>query len=209
MTQTLCIFARAPEKGQVKTRLAKTLGDDVAMQVYRALLAHTGVVASQWPGLVRVYVAGDANRLHDSPLGAFTMASQTDGSLGARLMDGMSKALKESPSGAIAIGTDCPLLHVDHLTALATGLVNKPVAIGPARDGGYWGIAVNSLEAATVCFAEDLPWSTPTLMVATRKRLMAASIPCGHGELLDDLDTLADLNRAEAAGFRWSNQGSS
>ncbi len=47
--QTLCVFARAPIKGQVKTRLAKALGDDVAMQVYRALLAHTGMVAANGP----------------------------------------------------------------------------------------------------------------------------------------------------------------
>ena len=53
-TQTLCVFARAPIKGQVKTRLAKALGDDVAMQVYRALLAHTGMVASKWTGPVPI-----------------------------------------------------------------------------------------------------------------------------------------------------------
>jgi len=206
-TQTLCVFARAPIKGQVKTRLAKALGDDVAMQVYRALLAHTGMVASKWTGPVRVFVSGDINQLHDSKLGAFTLSSQSEGTLGARLLAGVSQTLKTSPSGVIAIGTDCPRLQIDHLTTLASGLQHAPVAIGPARDGGYWGIAVNTLAAAKVCFADDLPWSEQTLMVATRKRLSAAGIPCGHGELLNDLDTVADLNRAEAAGFRWSDQG--
>ncbi len=207
MTKTLCIFARAPIKGQVKTRLAKTLGDDVAMEVYRALLAHTGFVATQWTGPVRIYVAGDSNSLHDSQLGSFPMFAQKSGELGTRLLDGVSKALAETPNGAVAIGTDCPLLQIEHITALASHLANRSVAIGPSRDGGYWGIAVNSLETAQICFADDLPWSTQTLLVATRKRLSAANIPCGHGELLDDLDTLSDLNRAEAAGFRWGNQG--
>lgn len=208
MTQTLCIFARAPEKGNVKTRLAKMLGDEVAMEVYRALLAHTGFIAAQWHGPVRVYVAGNTNSFHDSQLGSFTILPQGKGELGARLFDGVSKALAENSAGAIAIGTDCPLLKVDHLTALASHLPTRSVAIGPARDGGYWGIAVKDLAAAKICFADDLPWSTQTLLVETRKRLSAANIPCGHGELLDDLDTLSDLNRAEAAGFRWGNQGS-
>jgi hypothetical protein len=187
--------------------LAKFLGDDVAMQVYRALLAHTGMVAAQWTGPVRVFVAGDVNQLHDSKLGAFALTSQSDGNLGQRLMAGVSETLKTSPHGVVAIGTDCPRLQIHHLTTLMTGLQHAPVAIGPARDGGYWGIAVNTLAAAKVCFAKDLPWSEQTLMVATRKRLSAAGIPCGHGELLNDLDTVADLNRAEAAGFRWSDQG--
>jgi uncharacterized protein len=207
-TQTLCVFARAPVRGQVKTRLSKGLGDDVAMQVYRALLSHTGTVAAKWRGPVRVFVAGDINSLHDSKLGAFTLTSQSEGkTLGARLLAGVTEMLKTSPTGVLAIGTDCPRLQLDHLTTLAAGLQHAPVAIGPARDGGYWGIAVKTLAAAKICFADDLPWSEQTLMVATRKRLSAANIPCGHGELLDDLDTIADLNRAEAAGFRWSDQG--
>ncbi len=40
-TNALLIFTRNPELGKVKTRLAKTIGDVDALQVYKDLLLHT------------------------------------------------------------------------------------------------------------------------------------------------------------------------
>jgi glycosyltransferase A (GT-A) superfamily protein (DUF2064 family) len=40
-TNALLIFTRNPELGKVKTRLAKTIGDADALQVYKDLLQHT------------------------------------------------------------------------------------------------------------------------------------------------------------------------
>jgi uncharacterized protein len=205
--QTVCIFAKAPEKGRVKTRLAANLGDDVAMQVYRALLEHTAQVMSQWQGNVRLFIDGDGKKLQLTPLGVYPMTAQKGNNLGARLLAGVTDALAQSPTGVVVLGTDCPRLTINHVNKLAQSLSTSDVAIGPARDGGYWGIAIKNVAAAKIVCAEDLPWSTPTLMMATRKRLSAAKITCGHGELLDDLDTVADLNRAEASGFRWQHQG--
>ena len=41
MKPALIIFVRNPEAGKVKTRLAKTIGADKALHVYRQLLTHT------------------------------------------------------------------------------------------------------------------------------------------------------------------------
>ena len=40
-TNALIIFTRNPQLGKVKTRLAKTVGDEKALQVYKDLLFHT------------------------------------------------------------------------------------------------------------------------------------------------------------------------
>ena len=40
---------RNPEKGKVKTRLAKTVGDDKALAIYIALMEHTRKIAEALP----------------------------------------------------------------------------------------------------------------------------------------------------------------
>ena len=39
--KALIIFTRNPELGKVKTRLAKTVGNDSALEIYKFLLKHT------------------------------------------------------------------------------------------------------------------------------------------------------------------------
>ena len=41
MKNALIIFVRIPELGKVKTRLAKDLGEEKALEVYKKLLQHT------------------------------------------------------------------------------------------------------------------------------------------------------------------------
>jgi hypothetical protein len=45
--RVLQVFAKAPEPGQVKTRLARTLGDQAAVDAYCALVDHTLGVAAE------------------------------------------------------------------------------------------------------------------------------------------------------------------
>ena len=43
----LLIFTRNPELGKVKTRLAKTIGAEKALAIYKFLLAHTKKVTEK------------------------------------------------------------------------------------------------------------------------------------------------------------------
>ena len=46
-TNLLLIFTRNPELGKCKTRLAATVGDQAALDIYNFLLQHTAKVTSQ------------------------------------------------------------------------------------------------------------------------------------------------------------------
>ena len=46
-TNVLLIFVKNSEKGKVKTRLASTVGDDEALEIYKKLLVYTRVIARQ------------------------------------------------------------------------------------------------------------------------------------------------------------------
>ena len=47
MTNALIIFTRNPELGKCKTRLAKAIGDEEALKIYKHLLQHTANVAKK------------------------------------------------------------------------------------------------------------------------------------------------------------------
>ena len=54
-TNLLIIFAKKPEMGNVKTRLAKSIGEENALKVYLKLLEHTHVVADKVNANKKVY----------------------------------------------------------------------------------------------------------------------------------------------------------
>ena len=43
MDNALIMFIKNPVKGKVKTRLAATIGDDMALAIYQKLLKHTHI----------------------------------------------------------------------------------------------------------------------------------------------------------------------
>ena len=196
--QLLC-FAKAPELGRVKTRLAVSIGDEAALAVYQELLRRTAAVCDAWPGSVRVFRTGDQETFLASPLGHLPASEQCNGNLGERLLYGAQACLADGP--LIIIGTDCPFINTDTLNELATGLAQHDICIGPAQDGGYWGIALSNIAAAEICFASDLPWSQETLLNETEKRLQLAGFTVARCAILDDLDHADDLQAAQAKDF--------
>ena len=46
MKNALIVFVRNPELGKVKTRLAKGIGQEKALDVYKLLLAHTNQITA-------------------------------------------------------------------------------------------------------------------------------------------------------------------
>lgn len=201
----LAIFAKAPRAGRVKTRLAAELGVDAALAVYRALLARTATAAADWSGAVTVHAAGDETDWAGTPLADLPRVAQAGEGLGARLRTGLDHELRQDPvAGVIAIGTDCPSIDCAALDEIARLLTRRAVVLAPAEDGGYWALGVGSHAAIDATCADELPWSRPELLTASEARCAAASLDWARGPRRADLDTLADLRRAEAAGFAWS-----
>lgn len=196
----LIIIARAPERGRVKTRLAKDLGDERTLLVYRHLLERVAAVAGAWPGPVGLLATGAESAWGESKLRRFPRRAQPDGSLGARIAAALRWGLDLAPT-TVAIGTDCPGMSTDHLARVAAGLGRSPVAFGPALDGGYWAIAVDRAEVIPLVGADDLPWSCPDLLTVSEARLHAAGFTSQRGPLLGDCDTRDDLVAAVACGL--------
>ena len=160
---TLQIFAKNPVPGQVKTRLAATVGDDEAAAIHASFVERTleTSVAARTAGIVdriELWGAPDA----EAPVFAewrdrygVELRSQSGDDLGARMRHALHSALANR-SRAILIGTDCPVLDVDYLAQAVAALDDHVAVFGPAEDGGY---VLVGLRRAIDAFS-GIPWSS-------------------------------------------------
>ena len=172
----------------MKTRLSPALPAPLASGLYAALLADTVAAA----GAARA----DARTLWWASAGAefappgFGPRFQAGADLGARLANTFSALLAEPDATAVVIGSDAPALTTAHIEAAFAALEEADVALGPAADGGYWGIG---LKRAAPGLFRDIAWSTDRVLAQTRERAGANGLRVALLEPLADLDTPADL----------------
>jgi len=198
---SLIIFARAPQLGVGKRRLAASLGDPQTLTVYQALLARCATAARAWPGPVSVYGCGDLTAFAASPLAALPCQRQSAGSLAQRMAAALRCGLKQGPT--LLIGSDCPNLDGEHLSEMHQLLDRQQMVFGPATDGGYWAIGLRDEALVDTVCAADLPWSQSQLLNQSLAKLQQQGITAGLGPVLNDCDTASDLATAVAAGFTY------
>ncbi len=192
-TCPLIIFAKAPVPGQVKTRLIPALGPEGACALYQKLLRHTLEQTRDWPGERLLYCAPDTQDPLLQTLALehqLTLRTQQGDDLGER----MARALAEHSDGALLIGTDCPLLDYNHLTAAQQALIEHDVAIIPSEDGGYVLIGQRAPHPAPFT---RMRWSHADVLRDTRTRLHDAGMSLWLGPTLWDLDEPQDLPRLQ------------
>lgn len=191
---TLIVFARAPVLGEVKTRLARAVGEEAALALYTAFLDDTCAL-TQGLGARRVLaVAGDAADAHLERLAKsqrLALETQGEGDLGARMQRAIARHLPRGP--VVLIGSDAPTLPRAYLHQALDALMEHDVVIGPSDDGGYY--LVGARVEVPELFA-GIPWSTPEVLPATLARLGGRS----HARLpaCYDVDTVDDLARLRA-----------
>lgn len=150
---TLLVVAKAPVPGLAKTRIAASVGDQLAAELAAAALLDTldTVAAVGWP--VVVAMTGDlgdavcADELADALSGVRVIGQRGDG-LGERLAYAHADA--DGGRGVVQVGMDTPQLTVrDYLDAGAAVRAGARV-MGPAADGGWWLLGLPDPRAAAV-----------------------------------------------------------
>ena len=197
----LLIFARLPELGQVKTRLAHTIGAAAALAVYHELLDRTRAAAAGFGGQKTVWLAQPtAAPLTSESVAAhwpdYAWQPQPPGDLGGKMQAAFAQTFAAGAAAAVIIGTDCPGLRSEHLNQAFELLTTHDVVVGPAVDGGYYLLGMKALHES---FFLNKAWSTSsvladTLADAARLHLRVARLPTLH-----DVDTAADLALWRAA----------
>ena len=190
----LCIFFRAPEPGQVKTRLVRDLGADTALLAYERLLAHTLEALSGIELPVQFWVTGDPSH---PQIGSWrrrlnaSLHTQPTGDLGERMLAALAAQTQTGRAG-ILVGVDLPCLDAAYVRKAAAALTRNDLVLGPTEDGGYGLIALREAQPALF---HDMPWGGSTVLAETRQRAMALGLRTHELSCLWDVDTASDWAR--------------
>jgi rSAM/selenodomain-associated transferase 1 len=188
----LLVIAKAPLPGRVKTRLTPPLSPAQAASLAAAALADTIEIVSRTPASRRVLVFdGDAEPWRPD---GFEVIAQRGGELGERLQGAF-----DAVSGpALLIGMDTPHLTPDALAAAAAALQRSGVdaVLGPAEDGGYWGVGMSRRVGRAFT---GVPMSAPDTCARQRERFAELGLRVREQPALRDVDTIEDARAAAAA----------
>ena len=193
------VFLKNPTPGQVKTRLAASVGDSAAAEIYRRMVEH---VCRVLPGDVTPWV------LFDPPESRCVLESwlrpllspnvkfipQSHGDLGERLSHAFDAALAVAEAVA-AIGTDCIDINEKTFSDAWDALERSDCVLGPTDDGGYYLIAMKR-RLPVVFF--DIAWSTEYTLSETLDRACAGGFGVHLLQTFHDVDTESDWKRAKA-----------
>ncbi|QIM50342.1 glycosyltransferase [Pusillimonas sp. DMV24BSW_D] len=189
----LVIFAKAPKPGFAKTRLIPQLGADGAAQLATQLLHHTVSVACsthfEMIDLCITPCPPDPLFKTISSAENLTLSCQTDGDLGQRMSAAFFKHLECTPK-VLLIGTDAPNLTVGMLHEASRLLDAHDAVFIPALDGGYTMIGLRKHHPSLF---SNIPWSTASVMTATRAALRKAKLSWAEMTPLPDIDEPQDL----------------
>lgn len=190
-TDALLIFTRNPELGKVKTRLAKTIGDQKALEIYKDLLLHTMKVTKNLD--CDKFVFYD-KKIEISDLWTailYKKRIQSGVDLGVRMHNAFQQLFKLGYENCIIVGSDLPDLQNLHINEAFSKLKFNDVVIGPADDGGYYLLGLKKMIPSLF---KNKNWGTDTVLSNTLKDLENYKIE--FTETLNDIDTFEDLEKS-------------
>jgi glycosyltransferase A (GT-A) superfamily protein (DUF2064 family) len=184
-TRHLLVLAKTPVPGRVKTRLSPALSPGQAALVAAAALADT-LAAVAASGVERRILALDGAPGDWIPSG-FEVVAQCGDTFNER------RAAAGAPAGGpgLQIGMDTPQVTAELLDdCLARTMAPGVTAtLGPAEDGGWWGLGLSEGWGADVFAGVAMSEAT------TGRHQIEALEACGHQVAL--LPTLRDIDRVE------------
>ena len=192
------LMVKPPRPGQVKTRLAREIGDMAAARFYRH---NTATVIRRLRDPRWRLVLAVAPEAADSPRWwprDLPRVSQGKGDLGARMTHVFAQA--GSMPGLI-IGSDIPDITAARIARAFRALRGADAVVGPAPDGGYWLIGLQRGPGLREMF-ESVRWSGPFARSDTIANLEAQGLRVALADKLSDVDNAVDYRAAGGANAR-------
>jgi len=199
MRIALCIMAKAPEPGRVKTRLCPPLSPADAAELYRCFLLDKIAQARQVAGAepVLAFAPAEAAAVFEALAPGFALLVQRGADLTARLVAVCDELFRDGCDAAILIDSDTPTLPTERLERAVAVMKEGgcDLVLGPSEDGGYYLIGLRRLHPELF---EGMRWSTPTVLEETERRARALGLSSTRLPAWYDVDTAADLVRLQA-----------
>lgn len=192
----LLIFTRNPELGKVKTRLAKTVGDQSALDIYKFLLKHTKKVTEPLAADKQVHYSNSIGENDIWDNSNYQKHLQRGNDLGERMTRAFQDAFNQGYSKVIIIGSDLYDLSTEDLSQAFSYLEDHEVVIGPATDGGYYLLGLTNMMPEVF---KNKAWGTETVFndtlanVQSKKYLLLN--PKNDVDVYDDIKDIDIFNQ--------------
>jgi len=189
--KALIIFTRNPELGKVKTRLATTIGDAAALEVYHKLLEHTVDITQTLKVDKFIFYSEQIQENDHWDTTIYYKELQKGTNLGERMHHAFELLFKKGYRQIIIVGSDIFELTTKNIQEAFTGLDTANFVVGPALDGGYYLLGMNTLNKSLF---EHKKWGTSTVLKATLKNLAHEKVALLATK--NDIDTYDDLKKS-------------
>src|SRR4030042_6372568 len=188
------MFVRAPEKGKVKTRLAKRLGETKSLEFYRAIVEHLISILESSGYPIRIhYHPPERHEQVSRWIGSrFAYLPQEGATLGERMANAFRRSFTDGFGRVLLIGCDIPELSERILHASFLALDRHDTVIGPSADGGYYLIGFRSGSFSAEAF-KDMAWGKDSVFCKTMAVFKKKGYSVHILPKLHDIDVFEDL----------------
>ncbi|HET9487219.1 MAG TPA: TIGR04282 family arsenosugar biosynthesis glycosyltransferase [Chryseosolibacter sp.] len=186
----LIIFYRNPEIGKVKTRLAATVGDRKALEIFQRLSLHIKTITENLKMDKIVFYSEAIDLMDKWPNATYLKALQQGEDLGERMKNAFEAGFETGYSSICIIGTDCYELTSEVILRAFEALKSSDAVIGPAKDGGYYLLGTNKPQPELF---QNKEWSTETVFKETIRDFESLQLTYAQLQTLNDVDTEDDL----------------
>jgi len=188
--QALIIFVKKPELGKVKTRLADSIGDRRALEVYHQLLERTLVFTQ--PLAMDKFVYYTPEIVHDDLWAddQYFKAKQSGNDLGEKMQHAFEQLFEAGYQQILIIGSDCYQLSSQIIGQAYQALEQHDVVVGPSTDGGYYLLGMKQMHPALF---QNKAWSTAQVLEQTIADIKKYRLSCFLLPELTDVDREDDL----------------
>lgn len=188
----LLIFTRNPKLGKCKTRLAATIGEKAALEIYMILLEHTAEITKNLNCSKEVHYTDELseNDLWDNT--NYTKYLQKGNDLGERMYNAFKSGFQQGYKKIIIIGSDIYDLNSETIEEAFKEMENSDFVIGPAEDGGYYLLGMKSLNKE-IFFNKY--WGTDKVLEDTLKNLSHKKVKLLQTK--NDIDLYEDIKNID------------
>jgi rSAM/selenodomain-associated transferase 1 len=190
----IIVFQKNAIKGKVKTRIAKDLGEDKALEIYQYLVQTTHKVLAQLEACdIFLFFSDFKEAVSWSPRDAqLHLRLQKGQDLGEKMCLAFEEVFEMGYKKVLIIGTDCPEISTEVLYDATKKLESHEVVFGPANDGGYYLMGLKNIYKGLF---HGIPWSTEKVLELSLDPLKKANISFELISPLSDIDTAQDWGK--------------
>lgn len=195
------LFAKAPEPGQVKTRLRPVLSEALCARLQEAFLLDTLHFTDGLPcdrAIACTPTPAHPFFLRCGQERSLTLIPQEGRELGERMRNAFRWGFSQGYGKVILIGCDTPTLPPHFIREGLVQLDRHAWVVGPSRDGGYYLIGARSgsyteSDRPGPDLFSGMAWGTDQVLTETISRLNGSAVRCHLLPFWYDIDRPEDL----------------